>query len=43
MEVTVEKRIALVHVECDELIVPLWKGEELAQVYPELEQAFRAA
>ncbi|SFK44609.1 leucyl aminopeptidase [Brevibacillus centrosporus] len=40
MEVTVEKRIALVHVECDELIVPLWKGEELAQVYPELEQAF---
>lgn len=40
MEVTVEKRSQLVNTVCDELIVPLWKGEELAQVYPELEQAF---
>jgi len=40
MEVTVEKRTPLVNAACDELIVPLWKGEELAEVYPELEQAF---
>ncbi len=40
MQVTVEKRYQLVNIACDELIVPLWKGEELAQVYPDLEAAF---
>ncbi|MFD2370334.1 leucyl aminopeptidase [Brevibacillus sp. GCM10020057] len=40
MEVSVEKRTQLVTAKCDELIVPLWKGEELAVVYPELEAAF---
>ncbi|MCM3080834.1 MULTISPECIES: leucyl aminopeptidase [Brevibacillus] len=40
MKVIVEKRMQLVSTECDELIVPLWKGESLAQVYPELNQAF---
>lgn len=40
MEVSVENRLQLVNTECEELIVPLWKGEELAQVYPELDQAF---
>ncbi|GED71235.1 putative cytosol aminopeptidase [Brevibacillus reuszeri] len=40
MEVTVEKRYQLVNIACDELIVPLWNGEELAQVYPDLEAAF---
>lgn len=40
MKVIVEKRMQLVSTECDELIVPLWKGESLAQVYPELNEAF---
>lgn len=40
MQVTVEQRLPLVQVACHELIVPLWKGEELAEVYPELEEAF---
>ena len=40
MEVTVEKRSQLVSYVCDELIVPLWKGEQLSEVYPELEEAF---
>lgn len=43
MQVTVEKRLQLVNMACDELIVPLWKGEELAQVYPDLETAFGGA
>ncbi|KMZ44536.1 MULTISPECIES: leucyl aminopeptidase [Bacillales] len=40
MKVAVENRIQLVNIACDELIVPLWKGEELSQVYPELDEAF---
>ncbi|EJL31968.1 leucyl aminopeptidase [Brevibacillus sp. BC25] len=40
MKVAVEKRIQLVNIACDELIVPLWKGEEISQVYPELDEAF---
>ncbi|RNB61162.1 leucyl aminopeptidase [Brevibacillus gelatini] len=40
MEVTAEKRSQLVSYACDELLVPLWKGEQLSQVYPELEAAF---
>lgn len=40
MEVSVQKRSQLTTEVCDELIVPLWKGEELARVYPELDQAF---
>jgi leucyl aminopeptidase len=43
MQVIVEKRNQLESTECDELIVPLWKGESLAQVYPELDQAFAGA
>ncbi|TKI59121.1 leucyl aminopeptidase [Brevibacillus antibioticus] len=40
MKVAVENRIQLVNITCDELIVPLWKGEEISQVYPELDEAF---
>jgi len=40
MEVKVERRIRLTETPCDELIVPLWTGELLAEVYPELDQAF---
>ncbi|MBG9942864.1 leucyl aminopeptidase [Brevibacillus formosus] len=40
MKVAVEKRRQLVNIACDELIVPLWKGEEISQVYPELDEAF---
>lgn len=40
MIVIVEKRMPLESTECDELILPLWKGESLAQVYPELNDAF---
>ena len=40
MQVNVEKRPQLPEVDCDELIVPLWKGEALAQIYPELDHAF---
>jgi leucyl aminopeptidase len=40
MNVTVEKRSEWWTVPCDELVIPLWKEEELAQVYPELDQRF---
>ncbi|MFS0553455.1 leucyl aminopeptidase [Brevibacillus sp. 179-C9.3 HS] len=40
MKVAVEKRLQLVNIACDELIIPLWKGEEISQVYPELDEAF---
>ncbi|MED1783559.1 leucyl aminopeptidase [Brevibacillus fortis] len=40
MKVAVENRLQLVNIACDELIVPLWKGEEISRVYPELDEAF---
>lgn len=40
MEVKVERRFRLTETPCEELLVPLWKGESLAEVYPELDQAF---
>lgn len=40
MNVTVEKRMDGWNVACDELIIPLWKGEEIAAAYPELDQRF---
>lgn len=40
MEVKVERRLRLTETPCDELLIPLWKGETLAEVYPELDQAF---
>ncbi|USG66858.1 leucyl aminopeptidase [Brevibacillus ruminantium] len=40
MNVTVEKRTEWKDIDCDELIIPLWKGEAIAEVYPELDQFF---
>lgn len=40
MQVKVERRIRLTETPCDELLIPLWKGEALSDVYPELDQAF---
>jgi leucyl aminopeptidase len=43
MDVSVEKRTTLHEIACDELLIPVWKGEELAHAYPELDQLFGGA
>ena len=43
MNVTVEKRTEWNSMACDELVIPLWRGEEIAEVYPELNQLFDGA
>jgi len=43
MIVAVEKRGPLQQISCDELLVPVWKGEDLAQTSPELNQLLDGA
>jgi leucyl aminopeptidase len=43
MNVTVEKRALLQQIACDELLIPVWKGEDLAQTCPELDQQLDGA
>jgi leucyl aminopeptidase len=43
MKVTVEKHLSFHKISCDELLIPLWKGEDVALIYPQLDGLFDGA